>query len=128
MLSSRVSSIEYGVGTLKRGFPKVITEMPEADVRFKGVRGWIAQGETHQIVFFEMEPLGEVAEHSHNSPQWGVVVEGRMELAIDSKTHVYEKGDEYFIPAHTKHSAKFLSKCRAIDFFAERLRYKPKAS
>lgn len=119
--------LEYGVGTLKRGFPKVITEMPEADVRFKGVRGWIAQGESHQIVFFEMEPLGEVSEHSHNSPQWGVVVEGRMELTIDSRAHVYEKGDEYFIPAHAKHSAKFLRKCRAIDFFAERLRYKPKA-
>jgi quercetin dioxygenase-like cupin family protein len=111
---------------LRQGFPKVITKLPAADVRFKGVRGWIAQGENHQIVFFEIEPLGEVSEHSHNAPQWGVVVEGKMELTIDNKTHIYEKGDEYFIPARAKHSAKFLSKCRAIDFFGERLRYKPK--
>ena len=111
---------------MRQGFPKVITNLPEADVRFKGVRGWIAQGESNQIVFFEIKPLGEVSEHSHDSPQWGVVVEGKMELAIDGKTHIYEKGDEYFIPAHAKHSAKFLSKCRAVDFFGERTRYKSK--
>jgi len=49
-----------------------------------------------------------------------------MELTIGNERRVYEKGDEYFIPAHTKHSAKFLSKFRAVDFFAEKMRYKPK--
>jgi quercetin dioxygenase-like cupin family protein len=111
---------------LKNSFPKVITDLPEADIRFKGVKGWIAQGESHQIVFFEIEPLGEVSEHSHNTPQWGVVVEGKMELTIEGKTKVYGKGDEYFIPAQAKHSAKFLTKFRSIDFFGEKTRYKPK--
>jgi len=111
---------------VKYGFPKIIKDLPEADIQFKGVRGWISQGENHQIVFFEIEPLGEVPEHSHETPQWGIVVEGKMELTIDNDTEVYEKGDEYFIPAHVKHSAKFLTKFRAIDFFAEKTRYKPK--
>lgn len=111
---------------LKQGFPKVITDLPEADIQYKGVRGWIAQGESHQIVFFEIEPLGEVSEHSHDSSQWGIVVEGKMELTIEGKTKICEKGNEYFIPAHAKHSAKFLSKFRAVDFFGEKMRYKPK--
>ena len=111
---------------LARGFPKVVTDLPEADIRFKGVRGWIAQGEGHQIVFFEIESLAEVSEHSHNSPQWGIVVEGKMELTIEGKTGVYKKGDEYFIPTRAKHSAKFLTRSRAIDFFGEKTRYKPK--
>jgi len=111
---------------LKHGFPKLITDLPEADIQFKGVRGWIAQGESHQMVFFEIEPSGEVSEHNHDSPQWGIVVKGKMELTIDNKTKVYEKGDEYIIPAYTKHSAKFPSRCRAIDFFGEKMRYKPK--
>jgi len=114
------------VDRLKQGFPKIITDLPEADIQFKGVRGWIAQGESHQIVFFEIEPFGEVSEHSHDSPQWGIVVEGEMELTIDNKTKVYERGDEYFIPVQKKHSAKFLNKFRAIDFFGEKMRYKPK--
>lgn len=111
---------------MKEGFPKVIRDLPEADIKFEGVRGWIAQGKNHQVVFFEIEPLSEVADHSHNSPQWGIVVEGSMELTIEGQNEVYEKGDEYFIPAQVKHSAKFLSKFRAIDFFAEQTRYKPK--
>ena len=123
------SSVDYEnmeVDTLRQVFPKVIKDLPEADIQFKGVRGWIAQGESHQIVFFEIEPLGKVSEHIHNSPQWGIVVEGKMELTIGDEARVYEKGDEYFIPPHTKHSAKFLSKVRVIDFFGEKTRYKPK--
>lgn len=115
------------VDRLKQEFPKIIKDLPEAEIQFKGVRGWIAQGKNHQIVFFEIEPFGKVSAHSHNSPQWGIVVEGKMELTVDGKIEVYEKGDEYFIPALTKHSAKFLSRFRAIDFFAEKKRYKPKA-
>lgn len=107
------------------GFPKLITDLPEADISFEGIKGWIAQREGHQIVFFEMEPLRRVPEHSHDTPQWGIVVDGRMELNIGEKTMVCEKDHEYFVPAHTKHSARFLSKCRAVDFFGEKMRYQP---
>ena len=122
-------SINYenlGVDQLKRWFPELIRDLPEADIPFKGVKGWITQGESHQTVFFEMKPLSQVPEHSHESPQWGIVVEGRMELTINDKTEIYKKGDEYFIPAHTKHSARFLSECRVVDYFGEKMRYKPK--
>ncbi|MGQ9460459.1 MAG: cupin domain-containing protein [Candidatus Bathyarchaeaceae archaeon] len=109
-----------------KGFPKIITSLPEADIGFKGVRGWISQSENHQIVFFDIEPLGAVTEHSHDSPQWGMFVEGAMELTINKETGLYKKGDEYYIPAKAKHSAKFPTRCRVIDFFGERLRYRPK--
>ena len=112
---------------LKRDFPKIITGLPEADIKFTGVRGWIAQGDNHQIVFFEIESSAQVSEHSHGA-QWGIVVEGEMELTIEGKTRVYRKGDDYFIPAQAKHSAKFLAKCRVIDFFNEKARYKPKSA
>ena len=109
---------------LEHSFPEIITDLPKADIKFEGIRGWIAQGDNYQIVFFEMKPSAEVLEHSHNA-QWGIVVEGEMELTIKGKTKVYRKGDEYFIPALAKHSAKFLAKCRVIDFFSDKTRYKP---
>ena len=111
---------------MNQGFPEVITNLPEAHIEFKGVRGWIAQGKDHQIVFFQMEPSREVPEHSHSYPQWGIVVEGKMELTINNKSKIYEKGDDYLIPANAKHSAKFLTKCNVVDFFSEKARYKPK--
>ncbi len=110
---------------MSRAFPRIITELPEADVKFEGVRGWILQGEDHQIVFFEIEAKSEVSEHSHDA-QWGIVVDGKMELAIEGRARVYGKGDEYLIPAQAKHSAKFLTKCKVIDFFSDKTRYKPK--
>ena len=114
-----------GVDVMRHDFPNIITSMPEADIKFDGVKGWIAQGDNHQIVFLEIKSSAEVSEHSHDA-QWGIVVEGEMELTIEDKTKVYGKGDEYFIPSQAKHSAKFLTKCRIIDFFSEKARFKPK--
>lgn len=122
----RVDHLDDRKGKPTRGFPKVITDLPEADVQFKGIRAWIAQGEKHQIIFFEMESWAEVPEHSHEYPQWGIVVDGKMKLTIDGRARICEKGDEYVIPARAKHYAEFLSKSRVIDLFSEKMRYRTK--
>ena len=64
--------------------------------------------------------------HSHNYPQWGMVIEGEMELTVDSKPQRFKKGDEYLVPAGKAHSAKFFQKTRVMDYFSEKNRYKPK--
>jgi len=65
------------VDILRHDFPNIITSMPEADIKFDGVKGWIAQGDNHQIVFLEIKSSAEVSEHSHKA-QWGIVVEGEV--------------------------------------------------
>jgi quercetin dioxygenase-like cupin family protein len=100
--------------------------LPEAIIQFKGIKAWVLQGKSHQLVFFEMEPNTQVPEHSHDYPQWGIMLRGKMRLTIDGKTHLVKKGDEYIIPAKAKHYAAFLSKSRVIDFFSEKARYKTK--
>ncbi len=107
-----------------RGFPEVITLLPEADIQLKGIRAWVLQGEKHQLVFFEMKTSVQVPEHYHSYAQWGIMIEGKMELTINGETRICENGDEYVIPAQAKHSAKFLEKSRVIDFFSERNRYR----
>jgi len=77
--------------------------LPEADIQFKGVQAWISQGDNHQVVFFDFAASGVVTEHYHETPQWGMVVEGEMELTISGETRVYRKGDEYYISARAKH-------------------------
>jgi len=113
-------------GKHMRNFPKVITLLPEADIQVEGIRAWILQGDKQQLVFFQMESFAQVPEHSHDYPQWGIVIEGRMKLTIEGKTRRCKKGDEYVIPANAKHYAKFLTKSRVIDFFSEKNRYAPK--
>jgi quercetin dioxygenase-like cupin family protein len=112
--------------TQQEGYPEVITNLPEADINFEGIRAWIMQGEKHQLVFFEMEPSARVPEHSHEYAQWGMVIDGEMELTIDGKVRSCKKGDEYVIPAHSKHYARFPRKSRVVDFFSEKARYKAK--
>ncbi len=110
---------------MKNPFPDIITNLPEADIPFNGVKGWISQSDDHQTLFLEIEAIGKVAEHSHCT-QWGIVVKGEMDLTIDGDTKTYAKGDSYFIPDGVKHSAVFKTKTWAIDFFADNKRYLPK--
>ena len=107
------------------GFPEFITQLLQVDIPFPGVRGWISQAPDHQIVFFDIDPIGEVPRHRHGE-QWGVVVEGEMELTIGDQTKTYRPGDSYHIPAGTEHGATFRSHFRAIDVFADADRYQPK--
>ncbi len=106
-------------------FPKFVLNLPEADIPFPGVRGRISQAPDHQIIFMDIDPIGEVAPHRHGE-QWGIVVEGEMQLTIGGVTKTYRAGDSYHIPANVEHAATFTSRVRVIDVFADANRYRPK--
>jgi quercetin dioxygenase-like cupin family protein len=108
-------------------YPGVITNLPQAEAPCKGSKAWILQGECTQLVFFEFDPDTQVPRHSHNYAQWGMVIDGEVELTVDDKTILRESGEEYLIPPKTVHSAKFFSKTRIMDLFGEKQRYKAKS-
>lgn len=113
-------------GQTNSSYPEVITRLPEAEIPFEGAKAWIMQGTHSQIVFFLFEAEMNLPEHSHRYPQWGMVIEGKMELKIEEQPRICQKGDEYLIPAQAKHSAKFLDRTRVMDFFSEKTRFKSK--
>ena len=106
-------------------FPAVVRDLPEIDITLPGVRGWPLQGESKQVVFFDIEPVGVIPEHAHGA-QFGVVLDGEMSLTIGGETRRYGRGDSYFIPAGAPHRAVFHSRFRAIDVFDEAARYRSK--
>ena len=103
-------------------FPEIITNLPEADIPFKGIKGKLLQGKDRQLVFMEIDAIGEVPPHSHGA-QWGVVLKGEMILTIGGVTKSYTKSDSYYIPAGVVHSANFKTKVFVLDFFADKDRY-----
>ncbi|NOY59517.1 MAG: VOC family protein [Calditrichaeota bacterium] len=110
---------------MRKSFPEIIKGLPEADIPVDGVSAYISQGDLHQILFMEFENDIEIPEHSHGA-QWGIVVTGEIELTVDGKKKLYKKGDKYFIPDGTIHSAKIKAGYSDITFFDEASRYKKK--
>lgn len=110
---------------LNTPYPEMIRSLPEIDVPLKGIRGWLLQGQDQQLVFFDLQTIAEIPEHFHGE-QWGVLISGEMELTIKGETQIYYPGEWYYIPANAPHSAKFIKRCFAIDFFADKNRYKSK--
>ena len=106
-------------------FPDMIRNLPEIDIQVKGIRGWLLAGNGKQVIFFDIQPIGEIPPHSHCA-QWGFMLEGKMKLTIDGVTKTYRKGDWYYIPEGAVHSATFLSRVNAIDVFDAPDRYKAK--
>lgn len=105
-------------------YPQCVKNLPRIDVPIEGICGFSLQGTDHQVVFFDIDPIAKIPQHSHGE-QWGIVVEGQMDLTIAGETRRYGPGDSYLIPAGAVHSAEFLSRVRVIDVFADRERYKP---
>lgn len=103
-------------------FPEPILALPEADIPLDGVKAHLAQGESFQILLMKFEKDVVLEEHSHES-QWGVVLEGKIDLVIDGKDYQFKKGDRYFIPKGIKHSAKIHKGYADITYFNQKDRY-----
>lgn len=103
-------------------FPEPVLKLPEADIPLKGLKAYLSQGEDHQIIFMQFAEDVELQEHSHES-QWGVVLEGKIELVIDGVKNTFTKGDRYFIPKGVKHSGKIYAGYADMTYFNQKDRY-----
>jgi len=106
-------------------FPEPIRNLPKADVPLKGVSAYLSQSEGHQIIFMEFSEDAQPPEHSHES-QWGIVLEGKIDLVVEGVKRTYWRGDRYFLPKGKKHSAKIYAGYADITFFNQKDRYQAK--
>lgn len=109
-----------------RDFPAFVRKLPEAELPCKGIRGWLLQGPAGQVLYKEADTEVSLPEHSHGE-QWGVVVDGRLELTVDGFTRIYMRGDFYSIAAGKPHRTRVFPGFKAVDHFADPNRYRPKA-
>ena len=96
-------------------FPEPILNLPEADLPFVGCQAFLSQGESHQILFMQFSQDVILPEHSHES-QWGIVLEGKIELTINGDTNICTRGDRYFIEKDVNHSEKYMQAMLILHF------------
>ena len=106
-------------------FPEPIRNLPEADIPLNGIRAYLSQSDSHQIVFMQFSQDVQLPEHAH-AAQVGFVLEGRIDLLIAGESHTYLKGERYYIPAGARHSGKIHAGYADITFFDEPGRYRAK--
>ena len=106
-------------------FPEAIRNLPLADITLDGLKAYLSQGDSHQILFMEFTEDVELSEHSHEA-QWGIVLAGEIDFTIDGVERTYTKGDSVFIPKGAKHSAKIYAGYADISFFDQKDRWKAK--
>jgi quercetin dioxygenase-like cupin family protein len=110
---------------MKDFYPEMILNLPDIDLALEGVHGKLLQAGDYQIAFFDIRPGAKVPAHSHDA-QFGVMLDGEMDLTIGGKTRTVKRGDNYFIPKGVEHSAVFRTHVLVMDLFAEPARYKAK--
>jgi quercetin dioxygenase-like cupin family protein len=104
-------------------FPDIITLHPSADIPLEGVTSRLIQAGQQQFIFMEFDSDVEVPDHSHNA-QWGVVLDGQMELTTAGQTRTLTRGDSYFIDKDVVHSAKIKQGYKDLTLFDQKDRYK----
>jgi len=106
-------------------FPAFVKSLPEAVLSVDGLRGWLLQSKSGELLFIEAQKDVDMPLHAH-CDQWGFVVDGKVDLTIGDDTRTYVRGDSYVIPAGTEHGGKIHAGFRAVDFFTDPDRYLPR--
>jgi len=107
-------------------FPGFIKNFPLADVKIAGVTCRLVDNPHGQVVFFELPAGHAIPPHRHGA-QWGIVVQGEMELTIEGDTQIFKRGDTYYIPDQAMHSARVWVNTHTVSAFADPDRYQEKS-
>lgn len=98
-------------------WPPFLGELPRADLTAEGLEGRVLRGDRWVVLFMHAEQEVVVPRHHHGA-QWGIVVDGEMELTINDEEHTYRRGDSHFIPAGVDHEAVLHAGWKGLYVFA----------
>jgi mannose-6-phosphate isomerase-like protein (cupin superfamily) len=92
-------------------FPESVHRLPRTKLATADV--FVHDDGTTQILFIEAPT------HVHDV-EWGIVVEGEIEMTFPDRTERHGPGDTHHIPANVPHSFRFRAGTSSIHYFVEK--------
>ena len=84
---------------------------------WEGISGPVFHSDQATFGHFILEAGSVLPAHSHPHEQWTHLIEGELEFNIDGESKMMRAGMTAYIPSNVVHSAKVITKCKAIDCF-----------
>ncbi len=103
-------------------FPDIIRRHPAADLGLPGVESHVVQAGGQQLVFMSFDADVQLPEHAH-AAQWGVVLDGEIDLTVAGERRLYRRGDSYFIPSGVPHVSRIRRGYKDVTLFDQPDRY-----
>jgi len=72
-------------------FPEPITKLPEADIPIAGLKTYLSQSATHQVLFMQFDEDVDLPEHSHKAQHSAKIFTGYADITF------FDEPDRYSI-------------------------------
>lgn len=72
------------------------------------------QTEYFTVAFTQMQTGAEIPLHNHLQEAVDIILEGELEMQINSSTNILKQGMMSHVPSNVMHKAKALSNCKTI--------------
>lgn len=93
-----------------------LSELPPLEIA-PGIVGRVITATNMTVVHVSLVEGADVPEHSHVHEQVINVIEGKLELTVEGKTHILVPGTAMVLPSNVPHSGKALTDVKVIDVF-----------
>lgn len=101
-------------------FPESVHRLPRGSLA--GAAVFVHDDGHSQVLFIEVPDSGPevvVPTHTHDV-EWGIVVEGRIDMTFPVRVESHSAGATHWIPANVPHSFRFAPGTSSIHYFVER--------
>ncbi|MBT9311470.1 cupin domain-containing protein [Leptothoe kymatousa] len=95
-------------------FPPQLRNLPKFDGPFDAYR---LTAENCDVLFASYPDGTDIAPHSHDTDNVGVITAGELILIMDGQEHRFKPGDWYHVPAKKVHAARFEQATSEIEFW-----------
>lgn len=84
------------------------------DMETDGTKSKIIDAGSQKFIFIEHSKEIYFPAHSHGNTEWGICIEGEIDIEIDGVIHYIRKGDHFFVGANVLHSAQVRAGYKAM--------------